>query len=49
MAARRRGVPPKKINKNTLKRLLKYVFKYYKFQLLLVFFCLILTASVSLV
>ena len=49
MAAGRRGAPPKKINKNTLKRLLKYVFKYYKFQLLLVFFCLILTACGGLV
>lgn len=49
MAAGRRGAPPKKINKNTLRRLLKYVFKYYKFQLLLVFFCLILTACGGLV
>ena len=49
MAAGRRGAPLKKINKNTLRRLLKYVFKYYKFQLLLVFFCLILTACGGLV
>ena len=35
------GMPKVKIPKGTFKRLLKYVFKYYKFQLILVAVCLV--------
>ncbi len=47
----KRGMPVPKgaIKKGTMKRLLKYVFKYYKPHLFVVFFCLILSAAGGLV
>ena len=41
----RRGVGMPKVNvpKGTFKRVMKYIFKYYKVQLLLVVLCLIIT------
>ena len=42
----RRGVMPKvKAPKGTFKRLMKYVFKYYKVQLLLVVLCLVISGA----
>ena len=48
---RRRGMPVPKgaIKKGTMKRLLKYVFKYYKWHLIVVFACLIVSAAGGLV
>lgn len=47
----KRGMPVPKgsIKKGTMKRLLKYVFKYYKAQLIVVFVCLLLSATGGLV
>ena len=47
----KRGMPIPKgaIKKGTMKRLLKYVFKYYKKHLIVVFICLILSAAGGLV
>ena len=48
---RRGGMPVPKgaIKKGTMKRLLKYVFKYYKWHLIVVFACLIVSAAGGLV
>lgn len=49
MRGRGMPVPKGSIQKGTLKRLLKTVFKYYKVQLILVFLCIILASVGSLV
>lgn len=51
MAGPRRGMPVPKgaIKKGTGKRLLQYVFHYYKWQLIVVFVCLIVSAAGGLV
>ena len=51
MAGPRRGMPVPKgaIKKGTMKRLLKYVFHYYKWHLIVVFACLIVSAAGGLV
>jgi len=50
-AGRRRGMPVPKgaIKKGTAKRLIKYLFKYYKWHLIAVFACLVFSAAGGLV
>lgn len=43
------AVPKGAVKKGTMKRLVKYIFKYYKWQIIAVFVCLILSAAGGLV
>ena len=43
------AVPAGTVKKGTMKRLLKYIFKYYKSALIAVFVCLILSAAGGLI
>lgn len=49
MRGRGMSVPQGAVKKGTMKRLVKYIFKYYKWQLFAVFICLILSAAGGLV
>ena len=49
MKMRGKGMPRGEVKKGTMKRLIRYLFKYYKVSIIFVFVCLIVSAAGGLV